>query len=99
MLDDSMITIAAAALAAFAAAALVFAVVYPFISGDREMEARYRVALDSRANRSSAQTMGDLAANRRKAVADSLKELEDRQKAREKISLRLRLQQAGLNIS
>ena len=37
-----------------------------------------------------------MAANRRKPVTDSLKELESRQKAVEKVTLRLRLQRAGL---
>ncbi len=37
--------------------------------------------------------------NRRRQVADTLQELEDRQAAREKVSLRLRLERAGLDIS
>jgi len=37
--------------------------------------------------------------NRRRQVADTLKELEDRQKAKEKITLRMRLQRAGLDIT
>ena len=37
--------------------------------------------------------------NRREQVADTLKELEDRQKAREKVTMRLRLERAGLDIT
>ncbi|MBS0244068.1 MAG: type II secretion system F family protein, partial [Proteobacteria bacterium] len=37
--------------------------------------------------------------NRKRQVADTLKELEERQKATEKVSLRLRLERAGLDIT
>ncbi len=86
-------------LAAFAFGALVFVFTYPYFSGERQKEARYRDVAEARATRVAAQGAGEIAASRRKAVADTLKELEQRQKAAEKISLRLRLQRAGLNIT
>ena len=45
------------------------------------------------------QAQADAAQNRRRQVADTLKELEQRQKAREKVTMRLRLQRAGLDIT
>jgi tight adherence protein B len=85
-----------AVLVALAAAGAVFAFIYPYISGDRQKD--QRLARVSEGRRRVADVTGD-AQNRRKNVADTLKEMEARQKASEKISLRLRLQRAGLQIS
>ncbi len=95
MLDATAL---ATGLAACAIAALVFVFVYPYFSADRKGELRLR-DLSERSGPSALQTAGDVAANRRKAVSETLKELESRQKDVEKISLRLRLQRAGLNIT
>ena len=95
MLDATAL---ATGLAACAIAALVFVFVYPYFSSDRKGELRLR-GLSERSGPSALQTARDVAANRRKAVSESLKELESRQKDVEKISLRLRLQRAGLNIT
>ena len=88
----------AAALAACAVSALVFVLVYPYFAGDRKAELRLR-GLSDGSGTNSAQAASDIAANRRKQVTESLKEMESRQKALEKVSLRLRLQRAGLNIT
>jgi tight adherence protein B len=87
----------AAALAACAVSAFVFVLVYPYISTDRKAELRLRGFADG--SGPSAQATSDLAANRRKQVSESLKEMESRQKTLEKVSLRLRLQRARINIT
>jgi tight adherence protein B len=99
MSEGDLTALGAAALAAFAVAALVFVLLYPYFSGERQKEVRYRVFADSGARTAAALSLGEAAANRRKAIADTLKELETRQKAAEKVSLRLRLQMAGLNVT
>ncbi len=99
MLDGSVPGMAAMLLAAFAVGALVFVFTYPYFSGERQKEARYRDVAEARSTRIALQAAGEVAASRRKAVSDTLKELEQRQKAAEKLSLRLRLQRAGLNIT
>jgi tight adherence protein B len=99
MFEPNFPTLAAAALGSFAVAALVFVVVYPYISGDRQRDARYRGVVESRVGRLALQAAGETAANRRKTIADTLKDLENRQRAAEKVSLRLRLQRAGLKIT
>jgi tight adherence protein B len=88
----------ATALAACAVSALIFVFVYPYFSADRKGELRLR-GLSEGAGPNALQAARDAAANRRKAVSETLKELESRQKDFEKISLRLRLQRAGLNIT
>jgi tight adherence protein B len=99
MFEGDLAALSAAALAAFAVAALVFVVLYPYFSGERQKEVRYRVLADNRARMASAQSVGETAANRRKAITDSLKELETREKTAEKVTLRLRLQMAGLKVT
>jgi tight adherence protein B len=88
----------AAALAACAISALVFVFVYPYFAPDRKAELRLRGLADGSGG-NAAQSARDAAASRRKAVTESLKEIESRQSAVEKVSLRLRLQRAGLTIT
>jgi tight adherence protein B len=99
MLEGNVATLLVAVLAAVAVAAMVFVVVYPYISGDRQTEQRYRAVADTRVRVGSTRSVVEAAAQRRKAVADTLKDLEERQKAAEKVTLRLRLQRAGLHIT
>ena len=73
--------------------------VNPYFSGERRTDKRIQGVTESKAARIAVKAQADAAQNRRRQVADTLKELEDRQKAREKVSLRLRLQRAGLDIT
>jgi tight adherence protein B len=98
MFEGNIPAMGAAMLAALAVAALVFAVLYPMFSGERQADERYKTVSENRARNAAVRT-GELAVNRRKAVIDTLKDIEERQKAAEKASLRLRLQRAGLPIT
>jgi tight adherence protein B len=102
MLSPEQLQIAAVALGALAFAGLVYALAFPYVSGEKQAEKRLQSVTDTKGRTSRARiasSAGDQASNRKKAVADTLKELEERQKAKEKISLRLRLQRAGLDIT
>lgn len=81
-----------------AAAALIFAIIYPWFGGDQAADKRIANVTETRAVKVAARNAADVAANRRKEVSDKLKELEDRQKQSQKVTLRLRLQRAGLDI-
>ena len=85
--------------AAIAAAALAFALAYPYVSGDRAAERRVKRVTESRGARNVRVVQTEAANNRRKAVADSLKEIEAQQSQSKKISLRVKLQRAGLEMS
>jgi len=85
------------ALIALTIACLVLAVIYPYVSGDRQREKRVETVTSNRARKLGA--AADAQNNRKRSVADSLKEMESRQKAKEKVTMRLRLQRAGLDIS
>lgn len=98
---DNLVEIGVMLFAGIAAAAVVYVIMMPFIAGDQQAEKRLKGVADSSVRRAARKGSGlpDQSAARRKAVAETLKELEDKQKAKEKISLRLRLQRAGLDIS
>lgn len=85
-----------AGLAAVALAAVVLALMWPYMSGDVNKEKRIQTVTDNRNKKAAARSQVDNAANRRKQVQDTLKDIETREK-KEKVTLRLKLQQAGLD--
>jgi tight adherence protein B len=85
--------------AALSVGAAVFFLVNPFFSGERRTDKRIQGVTENRTKRIAVKAQADATQNRRRQVAETLKELEDRQTAREKVSLRLRLARAGLEIS
>ena len=80
-------------LAALAFAGAVFAIAYPYFADDRQSK-RLESVSGARGSRLSG-VAGDLQSSRRKSVADTLKELDDRQKADKKVTLGLRLMRSG----
>ena len=84
------------ALAMVAAGGVAYALIYPYLSGEVRVEKRQDSILNARpvkgAERAQADTGG-----RRKNIADSLKEIEDKQKAKSRLTLERRISQAGLS--
>ena len=97
--NPEIIPLALMAVAALCGGAVIYVLVLPFLSGERQVEKRVQGVTENKAGRSQRRNQADVANNRRKQVADTLKELEQRQKAKEKLTLRLRLEQAGLDIT
>jgi tight adherence protein B len=85
--------------AALSVGTVVFFLVNPFFSGQRRTERRIQVVTENKGKRIAMKAQADTAQNRRRQVAETLKELEDRQAKREKVTLRLRLARAGLETS
>jgi tight adherence protein B len=98
VIDAGAMPLLTALVAAVAIAATAYAVMYPYISSDRAKDKRVANVTESRAKKMSTRSAAEVAANRKKQVAESLKDIENRQKAREKVSLRLRLERAGLDV-
>ena len=98
MLDGALGPYLIAGLIACAFAGVVFAILYPYISGDRQKDKRLQGVTDNRA-RKMGTIATDAPTSRKKSVADSLKEIDTRQKAKEKVTLRLQLQRAGLQVT
>lgn len=80
-----------------AAVGCLLFVAAPYLTGDIKAEKRRAAVATPRAKRIGAERVVD-AASRRKQVADSMKEVENRGKAR-KATLEIRIQQAGLEWS
>ena len=96
MSESDLVAFGAAMLAALAVGALAYAFLYPYVSSERESETRVRNVVNPKRD---TLTPLEQAASRRKSVADTLQDMEDRQKAAARISLRLRLERAGLDIT
>jgi tight adherence protein B len=92
-MDTSKLAIALGATVAAGGVAYVF--LYPILSGQARAEKRQK-AIVSPGDRVSA-TERIKAANRRDQIAQNLKELESREKSRGKLTLEMRIEQAGLS--
>ncbi len=99
MLDPQTLFLIIQIVAGLAVASLAYAVVYPFINEEDKTKERISTYTVSRAVKIAANNEAEVTANRRKQVSESLKEIERRQKESEKVTLRLRLIRAGLNIT
>jgi tight adherence protein B len=84
---------------ALSAGGMIYMLALPFFSGDRQATKRIQGVTENKSVRTARRAKADEANNRRKHVADTLKSLEDREKAKQKVTLRLKLQRAGLDIS
>lgn len=84
---------------AIAFAVVVFLLINPYTSGAKKTEKR--ISTVSQGSRISAPrgAAAEQASARKKAVADTLKDLEARQKSAEKVDMRVRLQRAGLDVT
>ncbi len=88
-------TLAVALLAMLAVGGVVYALLYPTLSGEKRAEKRRKeFAGPSMARGIDREAQ---ARNKRGQIAQSLKEIENRESARNKISLEQRIAQAGLN--
>jgi tight adherence protein B len=79
-------------LAAIAAGGVAYVFLYPLLSGERRAEKRQQALTAPSADRRDRV----VAVNRKEQVAQSLKELEAKQKAKNNITLEMRIAQAGL---
>jgi tight adherence protein B len=96
--DVGLMPLMTAMVAAVAIAAIAYAVIYPYIASDRIKDKRVAQVREATGSKKSAtRSAAEIAASRKKQVAESIKEMEKRQKAEKKVSLRLKLEQAGLD--
>jgi tight adherence protein B len=98
MLSPEMMPILIGLLGAAGLAIVVYVLAAPYLSGEKQAEKRLAGVAESKTSRLQRRTQADQSASRKKAVAETLKEIESRQKKKEKVTLRLRLERAGLGI-
>lgn len=82
-------------LAAVSVGGVAYVFLYPILSGDARAEKRQKAVAGVSTERISGRTKE---VSRRDQVAQSLKEIESREKARSKLTLEVRIAQAGLTI-
>ena len=87
-------------LVAFSVGAVVYVFVFPYLSGEKKADKRRNKIARGQARVGGARVnVEEEHSNRRKQIQDTLKDLEEKQKKKEKINLRLRLIRAGLEIT
>ena len=89
-------TIAPIILAAVAAGGVAYVFLYPLLSGSARAEKRQQALIGTVPDRRVERVSG---ANRREHVAQSLKDLDQREKTRNTLTLEMRIAQAGLTTS
>jgi tight adherence protein B len=99
MVDAEPIQLIGLLFGAFAVAGVAFTLLWPYLSGEKATEKRIANVTENRQKRTTRVIQQEQASNRKQQVADTLKDLENRQKQKEKLSLRVRLQRAGLEIT
>ena len=90
--------LAMAALGAVAAGGVAYVFLYPILSGEKRVEKRHRAVAAPHAAK-NARVERVTSAARREQVSQSLKDLDQREKARNEVTLEMRITQAGLDWS
>jgi tight adherence protein B len=85
------------AIIGLAAAGIAYAVLYPLLSGERRAEKRQEQLTKGGPARAGGR--GSESAARKKQIADQIKEMEAREKGRQRLTLDQRIHQAGLTTS
>jgi tight adherence protein B len=86
-------------LAAVTVGGLFFAFVYPILSGEARTDQRIDALTLSSSQRRAGERIAEATNNRKKAVADSLKELDERENAKRRVNLEDKIERAGFNWS
>ncbi len=90
--------VAIAALASVSVGAIFYVFAYPYLSGEAKAEKRVDSYSRNGQQKLAAGRVADLNSSRKKSVVDSLKELEQRAAAKQILTLRDRIAQAGLDL-
>ncbi len=99
MLSPELVQIAAIALAALAVGGVVYVLAMPLMSGERKASQRVATAAQGQARSRLRGGLQQPLQMRKKQVQDTIKEIEAREKAKRKVTLRTKLIRAGLDIT
>ena len=98
-MSDTGLLLAVSMLVAIDMGVGIFMVISPYLSGAHRAARRIQVVTESRGKRIALKVQTETTSNRRKNVADTLKDLDERNKPKAKPTLRAKLQQAGLEVT
>jgi tight adherence protein B len=100
MAEDELIQIGALLLGALAVGVLAYTLLSPYLSGEKAAERRIANVTDKKSGgRSRGREDAAGNSNRKKAVAETLKDLDNKQNKKETVSLHTRIERAGLDIT
>jgi tight adherence protein B len=99
MAEAELIQMGALLLGALAVGALAYTLLFPYLSGEKATERRIATITENKRSPGRSRTGDEVTNNRKKAVADTLKDLENKQNKKETVSLRTRFERAGLDIT
>ena len=95
MFDDGMIMFAAMGMGAISVGVIMYLLLDSILSGSQKVEKRKKALAGGAAKRNELRDV-NTEARRRQQVSETMKEIEEKNKKREKVTMRLRLQRAGL---
>jgi tight adherence protein B len=95
----SLDVLAISFLAAVSVGGICYVFIYPLLSGEARAEKRREAFSAGAAQRRANDRLADATATRKKAVADSLKELEEKENASKRVSLQDMIARAGLTLT
>lgn len=98
-MDGATINLLTAILAASGVGALALALLWPMLASDDPGEQRKRQVTETRASRVAARVANETNATRRKAVSETLKDIDNRNKTNKRAPLKVRLQRAGFKMT
>jgi tight adherence protein B len=97
-MSGDLTQILTAVLAATAVGALALAFLWPMLSGESQEDQRKRQVTETRSARVASRAAIETNATRRKAVSETLRDIDNRNKASKRVTLPVRLQRAGLSM-
>ncbi|MBO6550154.1 MAG: type II secretion system F family protein [Rhizobiales bacterium] len=95
MFDNEMIMFAAMGMGAISVGVIMYLLLDSLLSGSQKVEKRKKALAGGNAHKKELRD-GNVEARRRQQVSETMKEIEEKSKKREKVTMRLRLQRAGL---
>lgn len=100
MFSAQVIQLAVVVLAAISVGLIAYIVAYPYLSGEKKADKRRdEIATQSSRARAGRTAEGQDLAHRKKQVQDTMKEIELKQKGKGKVTIRLRLERAGMDVT
>ncbi|MGI9408088.1 MAG: type II secretion system F family protein, partial [Hyphomicrobiaceae bacterium] len=100
MFSPEIIQLAIIVLAALSVGLISYVVAYPYLSGEKKADKRRDdIAAQSGRARASRTAENDDLAHRKKQVQETMQEIERKQKSKGKVTIRLRLARAGMDIT
>jgi tight adherence protein B len=98
LLSPELVQLAAMALAGLAGGGLVYVLVMPYVSGERKAEKRVANVAHGQAKMQRRSALPQPLQMRKQQVQDTIKNIEAKQKAKRRITIRTKLIRAGLSI-